>query len=229
MIRDTFQISDIGEEETRVVLDGVRALETTVPSEGEHFLFVREAVKHNRLVWIVYKNKQILDCNISAHEPDVEKFMNKFDTFDAPDTKEDEKDASSVQVSELVQFRGLLRTCRSFKKQVRALRIEKHQEEHNKIRQEKLDAAEKELHKRNEKSNSRSKRSVFSMIYPGTNWCGRGDQAHAGYDDLGDNVGTDRCCREHDHCPYMIDSFSTNYNYWNYRLHTISHCTCEER
>ena len=70
---------------------GVRALETTVPSEGEHFLYVREAVKQNRLVWIVYKNKQILDCNISTHEPDVEKFMNKFDTFDAPETKDDEK------------------------------------------------------------------------------------------------------------------------------------------
>ena len=209
-----------------MVLHRIRTLETTVPSEGEHFLFLREAVKNNRMIWIVYKNRQIVDCNISTYEPDIKKFMNKFDSFRGKDYENEvtEDNSATVTVSDLVDFRGLLRTCRSFKKQVRAMRIQKHHIEHDKKRHTKVGAQHQES-----TGKSRSKRSVFSMIYPGTNWCGRGDQAAGGYDDLGENMATDRCCREHDHCPYMIDSFSTNYNYWNYRLHTLTHCSCEER
>ena len=48
------------------------------------------------------------------------------------------------------------------------------------------------------------------------------------YHDLGGNFGTDKCCRTHDHCPYTIDGFTTKYNLFNYRFHTLSHCACDQ-
>ncbi len=198
---------------------GVIAMETTVPGEGENFLFVREALKHNRLVWLVYKNKQLIDCNVTTHHADLHKFKNKFHSAEnneaSTSVQEGQGSTTSAEVSELMDFRGLLKSCRFYKKAIRSMRIEKH--EHEKHRDQE------------QARRSRSKRSVFSMIYPGTNWCGRGDQAAGGYDDLGENMHTDRCCREHDHCPFTISRFTSSYNYWNYRFHTLSHCSCEER
>ena len=73
---------------------------------------------------------------------------------------------------------------------------------------------------------SRSKRSMF--IYPGTNWCGKGSTA-SNYYDLGENIDTDKCCRAHDYCSVTIEGLSTSYNYFNYRLHTLSHCECDDQ
>lgn len=63
---------------------------------------------------------------------------------------------------------------------------------------------------------------------PGTLWCGDGDLADR-YEDMGAHVGTDRCCREHDGCPFIIDGMTSGYGVFNYRMHTVSHCTCDER
>ncbi|XP_053306029.1 group 3 secretory phospholipase A2 [Spea bombifrons] len=41
--------------------------------------------------------------------------------------------------------------------------------------------------------------------------------------------GVDHCCREHDHCAFQIQSFDFQYGMRNYRLHTVSHCECDER
>ena len=103
---------------------------------------------------------------------------------------------------------NLLRQCRLFKKQIRAIRIETHHEEHN--------HRKSKTNHDGTKSSTRPKRGAFSMIYPGTNWCGAGDRASGGYEDLGEHAATDSCCREHDHCPYCcnIDHF----NEQSYRL-----------
>lgn len=63
---------------------------------------------------------------------------------------------------------------------------------------------------------------------PGTLWCGDGSLADK-YEDMGAHVGTDRCCREHDGCPFIIHGMTSNYGLFNYRMHTVSHCTCDER
>jgi len=73
---------------------------------------------------------------------------------------------------------------------------------------------------------SRVKRGMF--IYPGTNWCGTGNEAQS-FHDLGEQRGTDKCCRSHDFCPYTIEGFTTKYDLFNYRFHTISHCECDIR
>uniref|UniRef100_A0A8C5WC20 Phospholipase A2-like central domain-containing protein n=1 Tax=Leptobrachium leishanense TaxID=445787 RepID=A0A8C5WC20_9ANUR len=41
--------------------------------------------------------------------------------------------------------------------------------------------------------------------------------------------GLDICCREHDHCTPQIQSFEFLYGFRNYRLHTVSHCDCDQR
>ncbi|KAK3594784.1 hypothetical protein CHS0354_030731, partial [Potamilus streckersoni] len=78
---------------------------------------------------------------------------------------------------------------------------------------------------------SRSKRAVFDfnnvLIFPGTKWCGKGDLAKC-YDDLGPDQETDSCCRDHDCCPYIIPPFTSRYNVFNYRFHSLIHCDCDD-
>lgn len=79
---------------------------------------------------------------------------------------------------------------------------------------------------------SRSKRASMDLssvlIFPGTKWCGKGDLAQC-YDDLGEDQELDMCCRDHDCCPYVIYPFSSAYNLFNYRFHSLLHCDCDQR
>ena len=221
-----FQITNLGERETRIRTNRIKLIETTEPSQGENFLFVKEAVKRNRLVWLVYQDKHhIIDCNISTNVHDLVKFDKKFSSYGRDwITNKFHENGKAAKYSSDIDFRGLLRQCRLFKRQIRAIRIEHHHEEHNHKR-----SKSNQHNKDDTKAGTRPKRSAFSMIYPGTNWCGAGDRASGGYEDLGEHAATDSCCREHDHCPYYISGFKTKYNFWNYRFHTLSHCTCEEK
>lgn len=72
----------------------------------------------------------------------------------------------------------------------------------------------------------RAKRSI--LIFPGTKWCGKGNEAKF-VSDLGSAAGPDKCCLEHDGCPYIIQGLTTNFHYFNYRLHTLSYCDCDRR
>ncbi|XP_031752533.1 protein PROCA1, partial [Xenopus tropicalis] len=64
------------------------------------------------------------------------------------------------------------------------------------------------------------------FTYPGTLWCGAGNNAET-FEDLGEHTATDACCRTHDHCAHVIHPFSYRYGYRNYLWHTISHCQCD--
>ncbi|XP_063541656.1 phospholipase A2-like [Cydia strobilella] len=68
----------------------------------------------------------------------------------------------------------------------------------------------------------------FSLIYPGTKWCGAGDIAD-GYDDLGPARETDMCCREHDHCPDTITAGETKHNLTNNAFYTRLSCECDQK
>ncbi|XP_020373299.1 uncharacterized protein proca1 [Rhincodon typus] len=70
------------------------------------------------------------------------------------------------------------------------------------------------------------RRSKRGFTYPGTLWCGAGDNADS-YDHLGEFTETDKCCREHDHCEHVIHPFAYSYGHRNFRLHTLSHCDCD--
>ncbi|KAF0303354.1 Phospholipase A2 [Amphibalanus amphitrite] len=64
------------------------------------------------------------------------------------------------------------------------------------------------------------------LIFPGTKWCGDGDIA-ANYSDLGVFAETDKCCREHDHCPAWIPGFGTNETIGLHNPSPFTRCACE--
>ncbi|XP_041782277.1 uncharacterized protein LOC121598957 isoform X2 [Anopheles merus] len=85
-------------------------------------------------------------------------------------------------------------------------------------------------HKRiaNEKL-QRHKRAISDwFLSPNTKWCGKGHSASE-YRQLGGASRADMCCRTHDHCKYMIPPMSTNFQTFNIRPFTISHCACDSR
>ncbi|KAM9004382.1 protein PROCA1 [Sarcophilus harrisii] len=71
-------------------------------------------------------------------------------------------------------------------------------------------------------------RARRGFTYPGTLWCGAGNNAES-YEQLGELEETDRCCREHDQCQQVIHPFTIGYGHHNLRWHTISHCDCDAR
>ncbi|XP_013789581.1 acidic phospholipase A2 PA4-like [Limulus polyphemus] len=73
---------------------------------------------------------------------------------------------------------------------------------------------------------TRVKRGLY--VLPGTNWCGSGNNGRD-YRQLGAHAAADQCCRDHDHCPYMIEGLSTKFGLFNFRFYTISYCKCDER
>jgi secretory phospholipase A2 len=65
------------------------------------------------------------------------------------------------------------------------------------------------------------------FIYPGTRWCGDGDDAK-NKDDLGRFNDTDACCRAHDNCNNDILSGETKCNLKNNGAFTKSTCACDQ-
>ena len=116
-----FQITNLGERETRIKTNRIKLIETTEPSQGENFLFVKEAVKRNRLVWLVYQDKHhIIDCNISTNVHDLVKFDKKFSSYGRDwITNKFHENGKAAEYSSDIDFRGLLRQCRLFKRQIR--------------------------------------------------------------------------------------------------------------
>ncbi|KAH8294545.1 hypothetical protein KR044_012371 [Drosophila immigrans] len=71
-------------------------------------------------------------------------------------------------------------------------------------------------------------RGGLGFIYPGTKWCGPGTSA-TNYDDLGPHVREDRCCREHDMCPDVLNVGDCRRGLCNSGTFTRSHCDCDAR
>ena len=64
---------------------------------------------------------------------------------------------------------------------------------------------------------------------PGTQWCGKGWRVDNAIS-MGGYAGADRCCRHHDlACPISIEPGKTMYGLTNVRIHTVMHCSCDER
>merc|ERR1712179_838171 len=75
------------------------------------------------------------------------------------------------------------------------------------------------------------RRHKRSPIFPGTKWCGPGNNAITD-DDVAEGEGhkADICCRKHDHCGRTIPALSTDewYNVINHLPYTMSHCDCDD-
>lgn len=70
-------------------------------------------------------------------------------------------------------------------------------------------------------------RRDLDLIYPGTKWCGAGNDA-ATYDDLGTAEEVDMCCREHDHCDMFIEAGQSKYGLTNDGDYTRVSCDCDK-
>ena len=66
----------------------------------------------------------------------------------------------------------------------------------------------------------------LTAIYPGTLWCGDGNQARSEHE-VGLFSNTDACCRMHDKCPKSIPSGQGHKGLRNNGLFTRSHCECD--
>uniref|UniRef100_A0A182YQP6 Phospholipase A2 n=1 Tax=Anopheles stephensi TaxID=30069 RepID=A0A182YQP6_ANOST len=71
------------------------------------------------------------------------------------------------------------------------------------------------------------KRKV-KAIYPGTVWCGDGNQAKS-ENDIGFFYLTDSCCRAHDLCPITIAAGEQFNRLKNNGYFTRSHCDCDKQ
>jgi len=87
-------------------------------------------------------------------------------------------------------------------------------------------ACEQLLAKRQDEDEPATRKKRSYLLWPGTNWCGKGSKAEFA-ENFGPNKATDQCCQKHDQCPYVIEGLSTRYNLFNYRIHTLSHCDCD--
>ena len=225
------RVSRLGEIETRLAYGGISAMEVVIPSEGEEGLFYRMISDGRRIVQSIYKGKEnLLDCDITNDEEVLERFFSRFlgdtEIFDARDALPNIQGNVTMKVitGELTEeplrtlsdFKGHRRQCQNYMREVQKMK-KPAQERKGLFQTNQVQEAAEEHH--------RAKRSMF--IYPGTKWCGRGSVS-THFDDLGDNIATDKCCREHDHCPFTIEGFTTNYGLFNYRFHTLSHCNCDE-
>lgn len=61
------------------------------------------------------------------------------------------------------------------------------------------------------------------LIYPGTKWCGAGDIAKDN-NDLGREIETDKCCRDHDNNAGSIGSFEEEHGITNLQIFTMTNC-----
>ncbi|XP_037085315.1 phospholipase A2-like [Pollicipes pollicipes] len=68
--------------------------------------------------------------------------------------------------------------------------------------------------------------NLMKSTMPGTKWCGAGSAATS-YDDLGPAEATDRCCRDHDHCPLWLAAGQTSRGATNTMPYTASSCRCD--
>nr|XP_015833910.1 PREDICTED: phospholipase A2A isoform X1 [Tribolium castaneum] len=65
------------------------------------------------------------------------------------------------------------------------------------------------------------------FIFPGTKWCGAGNIAED-ENDFGEFRDTDKCCRNHDLCPDIIEGYQSKHNLTNPSFFTRLNCECDE-
>ncbi|XP_014672985.1 PREDICTED: uncharacterized protein LOC106813368, partial [Priapulus caudatus] len=190
----------VGSSDDTVVYRAVDVLQPTTNSSVFH---LRQLSRGGELLRMLYAADGMLaDCVWSREADDVAEFTGRFDATHADNanaaTVADDDDDATPNVN----FDSAKKECLSLHK---------------------MDGVAADDVSRMRSNHVRRRRAV---LYPGTNWCGRGNQAR-NFNDLGREEHADRCCRQHDHCPTTIRSLSSRYNYFNYRLHTISHCECD--
>ncbi|GFR23146.1 PA2c domain-containing protein [Trichonephila clavata] len=219
-----------GEVERRIQKGRISAIETTVElvpdstdspffstssqSRESQILTLLQVTDGRHFIQLIYDSGwELRDCEYLKSSKSVDEFFEAFaaDVY-CPQQKQylngtrsamDVENNLADSKPDVTDYDALRRECRILHKKIREMAV------HN-----------------NHHGLQRLKRDLF--LYPGTNWCGSGSNARK-FNELGYNAAADRCCRDHDHCPYTIEGFTRKFNFFNFRFHTISHCDCDER
>lgn len=239
-----------GERERWVHVGGVYSRETAVTAvQGGRQRSVKlwQATKGRHFIQSIYDaDRQLRDCEILHEAEHANHFLAAFDGLvararalverhehkglaDGGNAFNDtlrlieggRKKLDDDELAHLTDYRRLRDECRRLHRTIRRLANEQLAAQNNSLRASSDDDDDDQ-----QQHLTRLKRDLF--MYPGTNWCGIGATTDR-YTELGFNAAADRCCRQHDHCRHIIPGFSTKYNLFNYRFHTISHCDCDER
>ncbi|GIX80781.1 group 3 secretory phospholipase A2 [Caerostris darwini] len=219
-----------GEVERRIQKGRISAIETTVelaaePTDSPFFttssqaresqiLTLLQVTDGRHFIQLIYDSGwDLRDCEYLKSAKSVDEFFEAFASdVNCPLQKQYPNETRTTMDPEvkfanprpdITDYGTLRRECRMLHKKVREMALHNH---HHGLQ--------------------RLKRDLF--LYPGTNWCGSGSNARK-FNELGYNAAADRCCRDHDHCPYTIEGFTRKFNFFNFRFHTISHCDCDER
>ena len=215
--------------EVRVYHNGVIAMETLLPSRGESNMFLRELYDGRTLIQLIYRNRQTLDdCDMKRDDKSVNRFLTK--VIISNHSNSEDVQGVELTVRRIISLNGgnLTEIPDAYESMV-----DMHSAQ---LQCARLHRAVRKAYRRRNRSVKRGdamdgRRRVTrstTFIYPGTLWCGTGTLAKI-YDHLGESRATDSCCRDHDHCSHLIPAFSSKYNYFNYRFHTLSHCDCDDR
>jgi secretory phospholipase A2 len=198
-----------GRLQTRAITNEVVAMDTVVSGVAKKLREISNGQALVRLMMSIEDN--ILDCQVDSDPKIVKEFTNQVtaQSSDADLTAVAEKLKASLPSNVVTQVEKIVTS-----KFERMLDLAEHKTLCGQHHSEKRHSG---------KSQRRSARDLF--IFPGTNWCGSGNQA----EELGESIDTDMCCRDHDNCPYYIESMQQKYGYLNMRLYTISHCACDEQ
>ncbi|XP_050506396.1 uncharacterized protein LOC114335054 [Diabrotica virgifera virgifera] len=204
-----------GEVETRVYYKGLSAKETRVARGSKFGLKFRQLTRTNHFIQLIYDDDdQLIDCEFGHDQNQTKTFLSSFKRDLSNLITTSNLTVESLDGKELpraflwMNYSHLRDDCKH-----------RHRELRQNIKKERVFLD-------NQRFPKRSKRSIF--ILPGTNWCGDRNRARK-YTDVGSMMLTDRCCRRHDFCKMDIPGMTKKYNYFNYRLFTLSHCRCDRR
>lgn len=224
--------------ETLLSLGGVVASETLLARYGRQAPYTRQLTDGRTYVQLIYSQVGVLsDCDVIHKDRKHATALAERATGDLSAEGYTVRALGGPEELEeqwrgLLDIRGLRRACRRLHR-----RQEQAMGQLHKMRSsqgEEFLVPESLMETRQEpavdESTGRSRRAVYfsDMIYPGTLWCGKGNVSSS-FEELGEARETDKCCRTHDHCEFVIEGFQTRYELFNYRFTTLSHCICDER
>jgi len=247
-----------GHTEYRAFHNHVVGMETVISRVGETALFFREVTDGKRLIKLLYAGRLgLVECDVERNMAEVDGFLSRFSGSETRRIGELRRqgnhidmlmtlrmsnvvDGNSLHVADdgvigepyatMVDIDNLHTECGNLHHQLQHKMAEHgiDVESYRRVMTSEDDAPREFIPRRVKRTRRGAKsRSKRGLIVPDTKWCGAGS-SHENFEDVGVSRAADRCCREHDHCPYYIEAMSTNYNLFNARLYTISHCYCDE-
>ncbi|CAG2161460.1 unnamed protein product [Oppiella nova] len=169
------------------------------------------------LIQLWLSNDELLDCEFTTDTKSVRQFLSEFKRSDVNAFNQNQTYFSAngtdlwPQWSYLTDYKQYHDRCHRL---------------HKKLLKQ-MNFKSKSKSKNKKKSELQRWKRADLLVFPGTNWCGKGSNSKS-FEDLGHHSFADRCCRDHDYCTYTIPPFSSKYHLFNYRFHYVSHCSCDE-